>query len=72
MTLLMIPGKVLEDMKNGQLVAFEQGAGSLGEGATMVGHPLLCFFLNGRLLGLTDKMEVNSPLACLRYCYKQL
>ena len=72
MTLLRIPGEALEDMKNSQLVAFEQGAGSTGDGATAVGHPPLCFLLNGRLLGLAGKMDVNTLLACLRYLYKQL
>lgn len=68
MTLLMIPGEALEDMKNGQRVAFEPGAGSTGERATTVGHPPLCFFLNGRLSGLADKMEVNALLVVSDTC----
>lgn len=56
MTLLMISGDTLEEMKNGQL-AFGHRASSTGEEATSVGHPALCFFLNWRLLGLGTKWK---------------
>lgn len=48
MTLLMIPGEALEDMKNGQRVAFEPGAGSTGKGPLRwATHPCAASLMEG-------------------------
>lgn len=65
MTLLMISGDTSEDTKNDQLVALKQRAGCTGEGTKLwATHPCSSF--------LTDKMEIRTPLARLRYFCQQL